>query len=76
MKYLLDTNILLIYLRDQRTKSFIEENYQPFDLPNIPIIPVVNVGEIKSAALRNNWGMRRFKSLTTFLDELVIADIN
>lgn len=76
MKYLLDTNILLVYLRDQNTKAFLEETYHPFDLPNIPIISVVSVGEIKSLALRNYWGIKRLKALDNFLNELVIADIN
>lgn len=76
MKYLLDTNILLIYLRDSKTKAFIEEKFHPFDLPNIPIISVVSVGEIRSLALRNNWGIKRLSALEAFLDELVIADIN
>ncbi len=76
MKYLLDTNVLLVYLRDQRTKKVIEETYHPFSLPNIPIISVVTKGEIKSIGLRNNWGDRRLSVLEKFLDRLVVVDIN
>ena len=76
MKYLLDTNILLIYLRNHPAISIIENQHRPFNLPNIPLISVVTVGEIKSLALRNGWGKRRLTALTEFLDELVIADIN
>ena len=76
MKYLLDTNILLIYLRDQKTRTFIENTYHPFDLPNIPLISIVTAGEIRSLALRNKWGQRRLRGLSEFLNTLVIADIN
>ena len=76
MKYLFDTNILLIYLRSPQTRSFIEEKYRPFDLPNIPLISVVSEGEIRSLALRNHWGSKRLNALEEFLQELIIIDIN
>ncbi len=76
MKYLLDTNILLIYLRDQKTKDYIDQTYQPFDLPNIPLISVVSKGELRSIGLRNKWGFPRLRSLNTFLNQLVTVDIN
>jgi len=56
MKYLLDTNILLIYLRDKPRRVKIEQAYQLFDTANTLIISVVSVGEIKSIAKRNYWG--------------------
>lgn len=76
MKYLLDTNILIIYLRDRKTKSHIESSFQPFDLPNVPLISVVSVGELKSFALRNKWGKKRLSKLDIFLEQLIIVDIN
>lgn len=76
MNYLLDSNILIIYLKDPKTREFIEDHYQPFDLPNIPIISVVTVGELKSLALKNNWGPKRISVLNNLLDQVVIADIN
>ena len=76
MKYLLDTNILLVYLRNKRTKDYIDQTYQPFDLPNIPMISVVSKGEIKSIGLRNKWGISRRQALDAFLNELVVIDIN
>ena len=35
-----------------------DQTYQPFDLPNIPLISVVTKGEIKSIGLKNKWGLR------------------
>ena len=76
MKYVLDTNILLIYLRNHPLSTFLETQYDPFSLPNIPIVSVVSVGEIQSLALRNNWGRKRVEVLNEFLNELVITSIN
>lgn len=76
MKYILDTNIILLYLRNKETKKYIENKYQLFKLPNIPIISIVAVGEIKSLAIRNKWGIKRIQALIYFLNELVVTDIN
>lgn len=76
MKYLLDTNILLIYLRNQKTKGYIDQIYQPFKLPNLPLISVISKGEIKSIGLQNKWGLSRLQSLDMFLNQLIVVDIN
>jgi len=76
MKYLLDTNIIIIYLRDRQTKINIENDFHPFDFPNIPLISVVSIGELQSFALRNKWGKKRLNSLDFFLNQIVIVDIN
>ena len=76
MNYLLDTNILLIYIRDPRTRAFIEEEYDPFHKDNNPIISIVSVGEIKSIARRNYWGRTKTALLDNILNDLIIADIH
>ena len=76
MTYLLDTNILLIYLRDNATRHWIDQNIAPLSQGNIPVVSVVSVGEIRSIALRNNWGMKKQQQLEELLNQLVIADIN
>jgi len=76
MKYLLDTNIVLIYLRDERTKNFIEQEFAPFDTMNIPIVSVVSLGEIESIALRNNWGEKRFAAVERFFEKCLVTDIH
>jgi predicted nucleic acid-binding protein len=76
MNYILDTNILLIYLRDQKTREVLDSVYSPLDLPNIPIISVVSIGELKSLAIQNNWGEKRLGLLDRFVRQFVIADIN
>ena len=76
MNYLLDTNVLLIYIRDKLTRDYIEREYDPFGEINNPIISVVTVGEIRSIAKRNNWGKKKLDLLDAILADLIIADIN
>ena len=76
MNYILDTNILLIYLRNGRFANYINKKYNPLELINKAIISVVTVGEIKSIALRNNWGEERQNKLIEFTKQFLIADIN
>lgn len=76
MKYLLDTNIVLIYLRDKYTKEFIEREFAPFDTANIPIVSVVSLDEIESIGLRNNWGEKRFAAVERFFEKCLVSDIN
>jgi tRNA(fMet)-specific endonuclease VapC len=54
MNYLLDTNILLIYMRNSQISSRIESEYNFFTSQNNLAISVVTVGEIKSIAKQQN----------------------
>jgi tRNA(fMet)-specific endonuclease VapC len=76
MTYLLDTNILLAYLRDSGLANKIDKHFQPLAYPNTPIVSVVSLGELKSIALRNNWGQKRVDLLDKFVKQFLIADIN
>lgn len=76
MNYLLDTNILLTYVRDKVARTKIEKTYQFFDKSNKPIISVVTVGEIKSIAKRNYQGQRKLELLDKILSQLLVIDIN
>lgn len=76
MNYLLDTNILLIYLRDKEKRKLIEKLYNPLGKDSNPIISVVSVGEIRSIAKRNYWGEKRLKLLDEILNSLIVTDIH
>ncbi len=77
MTYLLDTNILIAYLRTfSLTKDFIDERYAPLTIPNEAVISVVTVGEIKALAIKNNWGKYRVDKLKQTLSQIITADIN
>jgi tRNA(fMet)-specific endonuclease VapC len=77
MKYVLDTNILLHYLRASPIALQIDAKYNPLNSNvNDAIICVVSVGELKAIAKTNHWGRTRLEQLELFLDELVVTDIH
>ena len=75
MNYLLDTNILLIFLREGATKVLIDKEYNPIGRDNNPIISIVTVGEIRSIAKRNYWGARRMTAVENLMKKLIVTDI-
>jgi tRNA(fMet)-specific endonuclease VapC len=77
MRYVLDTNILLHYLRGTELSIWIDQHYRPLDSTiNESIISVVTVGEIRALAKINHWGQRRLDKIDDLLEELLITDIN
>lgn len=75
MNFVLDTNIILHYLKETDKKKWISKNIGPLQIGNIPIISVVSVAEIKAIAAKNNWGNKRIDTIEEFLKALVIIDI-
>lgn len=76
MEYLLDTNIVLIYARGNNLTKKIEEELLLLSGDNQLVISVVTIGEIKSLAIKNNWGKSRVAKLSQLLNEFIVADIN
>lgn len=76
MDYILDTNILLIFIRNKSKAIEIQKKYDLFNSVNNPIISVVSLGEIKSIALRNKWGSNKINRLNITLNRLIVTDIN
>jgi tRNA(fMet)-specific endonuclease VapC len=76
MNYLIDTNILVIYVRDTDLTRRLEEDLRLLTGNNNLVISVVSIGEIKSIARQNNWGKRRVGRLIEILSQFLIADIN
>jgi predicted nucleic acid-binding protein len=76
MNYVLDTNVILFYLKDNETKEFIEEEFGPFKKGNTAIISIVSIGEIGVLARRNGWGDKRLKIVEKIYDKLVVVNIN
>lgn len=75
MLYLLDTNILLHYFRQDRVHEFVEENYHPFSVENDVVISVVSLGEAASITLRNQWKPSKRQKMLEALGEILAIDI-
>lgn len=76
MRYLLDTNFLLLYLREDSIAKEIEAQYGILENENLALISIVSKGELRALALKNQWGDRRIAQLEEFLNQFFIIDIN
>ncbi len=76
MLYLLDTNIILAYLRQDKVYEYVEQHFDPFATENTTVISVVSLGEVKALALRNQWGSQRLQNLKVALAQFIPIDIN
>jgi len=74
MNYLLDTNIVLLSIRSEHFRHFLLEKY--FSTTQIPIISVVSIGELRSLAIRNDWGENKWLKMSKILDSFLVSDIH
>jgi len=74
--YLLDTNILVHYIRDSALARRIEATYSLRVQATGPIISVVTEGEIESLALQLNWGPQRLRRLRDLLGRLISVPLD
>ena len=76
MNYLLDTNILVTYVRDTEVTRRLENRLNLLNGENNLLVSVVSIGEIRSIAEQNNWGEKKINKLERIIDDFLIADIN
>ena len=72
MNFLLDTNILLHYIRRDAVAQQIDEMFRPF-LPSNRVI--VSIGEIKSIARQSSWEQKKMILLERLLETIFRADL-
>ena len=73
-RYLFDTNLLLLVLRQDARWDALQALYN-FD-ESFNFISVVSLGELYSIGLQNNWGIKRLIQIGQLREEFVIADIH
>lgn len=76
MDYLVDTNLLLIYSRDNEISKKIEEKYNLFNKNNRLAISVVTLGEIDALIKKLGIGDKRQKEIDTTLTQIAKIRIN
>lgn len=75
--FVLDTNFILLYLRDASTAlNEVVTLYRLEENDAALIVSVVSIAEIDSLARRRNWGQQRLNALNNFKRRLIIIDIN
>lgn len=67
MNFLLDTNILVHYIRKPELLSDFEKKYQPFSNKNVVLISIVTIAEIRSLAIQFGWGEKKKQQLEKLL---------
>lgn len=74
--YLIDTNILLLYIRQDSRIGAIDRLYNPLAASATSIISVVTEGELRSIALQRDWGTPKMTAIEMMLKKFLIADIH
>ncbi len=75
MSLLLDTNILLAYIRLGLLGQYIGATYSLYTLQPAPIISIVTEGEIRAIALKHSWGVVKVAALQRLLNSLTIVPL-
>ncbi|WP_254411566.1 type II toxin-antitoxin system VapC family toxin [Dyadobacter diqingensis] len=74
MKYVLDTNVILAYLRKHSIWDLIELQLGIFETETDVYIPAVVLGELRSIAVQNKWGINKRRELEIFAKEFIVID--
>ena len=74
--FVLDTGIVLGYLKKALYAEEIEETLKPFEHPNTPLICIVTHGEILSIALQRQWLAPRKATLEDLLSKIPSINIS
>lgn len=74
--YLLDTGILLGYVRGAGYAEYTERKFALYQPPNVSLISVVSKGEIYSLAIQLGWGSQKRQELDALLRRIPSVDIN
>jgi tRNA(fMet)-specific endonuclease VapC len=65
--YLLDTGVLVGYVRGAAFAGYVDKKYSPATAPNVATISIVSAAELHSFALRRNWGPQKQNMFATLL---------
>ncbi|MEL7222731.1 MAG: type II toxin-antitoxin system VapC family toxin, partial [Bacteroidota bacterium] len=76
MDYLLDSNIVIIYSRDNKISEAIEKKYKIFSGDNRLAISTVSLGEINATIKKLNVGEKRKDKIKEILDRVNEFSIN
>ncbi len=76
-KFVLDTNILLAYVRQSPQYLEVEGSLNLTSDDAQLIVSVVTIGEIRVLAQRNGWGDKKMEQLNSFIEQaLFVIDVS
>ncbi len=74
MIFMLDTNVLLHFLRGKR--AYYADNFPIDDADSGLIVSAVSIGELRSLALRNKWGAKKLNDAEILIRKLFVVEIH
>lgn len=74
--YVLDTGLLLGYVRGAAFAAYVEKRFAPSKSPNVATISVVSEAELYSLALHRNWAAQKQTALATLLQKIPSTPIH
>ena len=72
---ILDSNILLNYVRRSALAEVIELRYGMLTVTDVPLISIVSVGELKALALQLAWGEQRRRQSDALLEYFTVVPL-
>lgn len=76
MNFILDTNIVLDYLKAGKITDFLIRKYNILSTEHSLIISSVTIGELHSLALQRNWNEKRIRAFVESLKRFLIIPVN
>jgi tRNA(fMet)-specific endonuclease VapC len=74
--FILDTGMLVGYIRGSTYAEYAEKQFNASIPPNIPLVSVVSMGEIYSLSIQFGWGDEKKRKLREILNKIPVVDIN
>ncbi len=75
-KFVLDTNIVLHYLRASQLSKKIEAQLSLLDPTNILMISSVTLGELEGFMQRNEWGQAKTQRMKALINRFIVIDVS
>jgi tRNA(fMet)-specific endonuclease VapC len=74
--YILDTGILLGYVRNAGYVDYVEKKYKVSLLPNISVASIVTVGELYALAFKFGWGEGKKQKLKAVIAKYPVVNLD
>lgn len=74
-KFVLDTNILLHYVRQSELVQEVERELNLISQNAIPMIASVSIGEMEGFMQRQEWGQAKINRLKKLVEKIAVIDI-
>ena len=74
-KFVLDTNILLHYVRQSELVQEVERELNLISQNAIPMIASVSIGEMEGFVQRQEWGQAKINRLKKLVEKIAVIDI-